>query len=925
MKVDSARQRSVSVDLDAPLPVHPDVRVLKLDNGFTIWVAPRTSDPGNVSMWLHVGSGSLNEDEEQRGLAHFLEHLAFRGSANFPPGGVEESFEALGLRLGRDVNAFTTLHQTTYTVSLPDWDEQSLRLGLQCLSDFACRLELRPDEVGREREVILEEMRAQEGAEARVHDRVVELVLPGSRAARRSPLGLSEVVEGADSAVLFGYYRSWYRPDNSTLLVVGDVEEELVAALVSEYFASWAPVEDPLPDADLGIVAVPGVRAGVVTDPELTEAQVRVVSVWPMEISETVGDLRSRLVEELATWMVNRRLGRLVAGGKAPFREARTTVAPLLDVCTHAKAVAFGPPDRVDDLLASLTRELKRVRDHSFLDRELDAARSALLGAARQGVRSESCRKPDDVLREFNRAVLHGRFPISSHQRMDLAEALLPEIGGDEAQAGVVKRFSSSERLILAITPTASSDSQPIEDELVHLATGVEGEAVDPPTFAELPQRLLESEPDSGSVRRRSEDDELGIESVTLDNGIRLHLREMKEAAERVFLHLTLGGGRIREQPHNLGITMAAALVFSQPATSSMSSVEIRDVLAGMTFSIAGWVDEDTVSIKLAAAPEELEAGMQLIHLLLTRPRLEEALLELWRHRIERYGESRQVSVEAQLAEQALELLTGGDPRFRVITGQEAGSIHLEQAQGWLEEMVANAPIEVAIVGDLGRGQLLDLALRYLGSVTSRPVRAPDLDGLRGLSVQDGPLSSTVEVSTVTPRAAVLNGWRAAPWESAQERRLLLMAEQVLTQRLHREIRDQQGLTYSTECSYSPSKAFPNASMLAAAFYTAPERVEHAARSSRELIESFACEGPTVAEVEAARRHVARLFEDLHRKPQYWSRVLADLDFRGTELSELKTALEQYLACTRGDILTVLQKYVTEQRRIQVVCRPVVS
>ncbi len=268
------------------------------------------------------------------------------------------------------------------------------------------------------------------------------------------------------------------------------------------------------------------------------------------------------------------------------------------------------------------------------------------------------------------------------------------------------------------------------------------------------------------------------------------------------------------------------------------------------------------------------------------------------------------------------DLLTGGDPRFRLVTHEEALSITLDEVDRWLDDVICPAPIELSIVGDISQDTAMGLALRFLGSLPQRPARDQGLDSLRQLRGERGPLESTLEVETVADRAAVLSGWRAAPWSEGRDRELLLMAEQVLMQRLQGELREKRGLTYSANCSFSPSKAYPNASFLSVAFYTSPGRVQEAVGVTRRLVETLADQGPTVGEMETVRKELGDLVKRFFRDPKYWGRVLADLDYHGTRLDDLKTMRERLLAVTGSDLREALQRYIVEERRIQVVCIP---
>ncbi|MHC4817221.1 MAG: M16 family metallopeptidase [Planctomycetota bacterium] len=213
------------IDASQRLPVDPGIdRIATLPNGLEYWIRANRTPPGKVSLILHIQSGSLNESDEQRGIAHFLEHMAFNGSANFAPGEMVKSFEAIGMRFGQHQNAFTSFDQTTYMMRLPDTKKETLRNVLLYFGDVAYRLSLLPDELDQERGVILEEARSRKSVGQRLRDKSIPLIVPGSRVAERMPIGIESVITGAPREQFVSYYRSWYRPGNAVMLVCGDID-----------------------------------------------------------------------------------------------------------------------------------------------------------------------------------------------------------------------------------------------------------------------------------------------------------------------------------------------------------------------------------------------------------------------------------------------------------------------------------------------------------------------------------------------------------------------------------------------------------------------------------------------------------------------------------------------------------------------------
>jgi len=909
-------------NLAAPLPVDPSIKIGKLPNGMQYWIRKHNRPEKKIAVWMHISSGSINEDENQRGLAHFLEHLAFNGSANFPPGEVIKFFESIGLRFGQHQNAFTSFDQTTYQIALPDTKEENLAKGLLFMSDVAYRLSLLPDEVEKERGVVLEESRSRKGASQRIMDRLLPILTPGSRFADRLPIGKEEVIAKAPVEAFKNYYTKWYRPDLTTLMVVGDCDPALIEKQLKAQFEAWKPVAEPAPQADPGILPYDELRAAVITDPELTETEVSAICVGPLTKDHTVGDLRRRLVEQIGSWIVNRRFSELVQKGEAPYQSATVGISPFLNVCTYTNAEASGKPADWEPMLRGLLVELKRAREHGFLEQEFNDARTEILSGAKRAAETEGTWDAQAFLSRMNSAVAQGRKPMAEAQRLKLIEALLPTIQLTEVHEAFRKNFAPANRLVLVTMPEKLDLRIPKKEELLAVANQTEAAEVKALAAKERPKNLLDRDPEPGKIAEQSEDADLKILSVTFENGVRAHLRQMDFKKDQLFATITVAGGEIQETADNRGISDVAALALARPATLKYDSTTIRDLWVGKQISVGGGNGQDTFALSVNGAPKDLQDGLRLAYLLLTQPRVEGPAVKKFKE--EKLQQLAQIStsVEAQISLKINELLSGGDARFRELTPDEVNRADAERSQAWLDLALAKGPIEVSIVGDMDRNQMLDLAARYLGSLPKRDRVLPALDPLRQVQIKPGPHELTVEVETITPRGVVFVGWRGADWHEVRERRILELAGRILSARVREEIREKRGLAYSPGAFARPSKEYKGMGLFGVFFQADPEKSTEAAKVTRELVETFAKDGPTDAEMETVRKQVKNQLETTLKEPGYWNGVLSDLDYHGTKLADVKEVVERMTTYTKEEVREVLQRFVVEDRRVQVLSLP---
>lgn len=913
-----------AVDPKMPLPVDPAIHIGTLDNGVTYWIREHATPPGKISFWLHVASGSVNEADGQEGIAHFLEHLAFNGTQHFPPGELVKFFESIGLRFGQHQNAFTGFNQTTYTLTLPNTEADTIDKGLLYLSDVAFGMLLAPEEIDQERNVILEERRARKGVRQRLVEQILPELLPGSRAARRLPIGLESTIAKVQRDDFKAYYDKWYHPGKVTVLAVGDAPVETIRTAIAKHFGDWQrsePVPDDLP---YGVKPYEASRAIVITDPELTTASVETLAIGPRRMLKTVGDYREYVVQRLGTWIVNRRLQQLVQEGKAPFQSAHVAVSSLFGVATQRGAEADAEPAAWSEALSSLLTEVERARRHGFTPQELANAKTAFLANIEHAAQTESTRDARFFLRMMNRALTKEERPRSAAQSLDLQKQLLPGITLQEVAAAFATAFAPGAKTATVTLPERDDVSVPSQDQVLALVDAAMAKEIEPWQGAEGITALLEEIPEPGAIAERSHDDVLNITSITFENNVRLHYRFMDFKKDNVTVTMTLAGGKIRETEANRGITSLATQPLVKPATSRFSSTALRDYMTGKKVSVSVQQTPDAVRFTVSGTPEALEDGLQLAYLLLHEATIEPASVDLWEQQLLQSIEARRTRVNALTREASLLLLSGNDPRMRAVTPEQvkARVKDIPQAQAWLDRLLQTAPIEVAIVGDMPEDRALALAATYLGSLPQRQRTDPSLTALRQVAGFTGPVERTVEVETITPRARPILMWRSAPWSDVRGRRISYLMARILESRMREEIREKRGLTYSTSTYVRPARVYPAMSALHVQFTADPDKVEEAVRIARSVVETFAADGPTDAEMQTVRTQMKHTIDTMWQEPRFWVNLLANLDYHGTELKTLHGLLDQVLAFTKADVAQAIQQTVQPERFGVVIGQP---
>ena len=918
----SAQRTSAPAGADEPLPTDPALVTGTLDNGLSYVVRRHQNPAGRIAIWLHVATGSLNETDETRGLAHYLEHMAFNGSTHFPPGSLIPFFQALGMTFGRDQNAFTSFEQTVYTLALPDTNPDTIDRGLLYLSDVAFGLTLSPEEIDSERGIILEEKRARAGAGQRVRDAVLARLAPDSRLGRRLPIGTEETIRAMGPDQFREYYQRWYVAANMTVIGVGDIDPATLVAAIGRHFGAAPRVPRPAP-IPAGVSPSAGTRAIVVTDPWLAHVDVsltRIEPAWPPVT--TVAAYRRELVDELGPWILGRRLEAALADGRVTFVSAEAGVSQWATAARLATLRVTAAPDHWRPALTDLITATQQARLYGFTGAEVEEARAAFLARAEQEAQQEPTRPARQLLGRINAAVSRREPIVAASGRLSLHRRLLAGITAEEVSNAFRADFDPGNSIfVLTLPPSAAA---PSETELAGLGRAALELRPAAPVARAAPPALLAAPLPGGTVVEERVHEATGVWSGWLDNGVRVHHRKVEQRQGEAAVIVTLAGGEIEEGSDTRGVTQAAMGAWERPATSRLSSTDIRTLMTGKKVRVRGWSGPDTVTLAVSGDPAALETGLELAYVMLTDPVVEPGVFAQWRE-----GKLREIAERAReprgaLAEALAEAFyPASEARLRPVTVAQVESRTREATQAWLRSLVARAPIEIAVVGDIDRDRARELVARSMGSLPPR-ARIDDktLRDLRSVPRPVGPLRVERVVPTGTDQAQVLDGFFATDVQQVRDSRLLVMATRVLSTRMSRKIREERQLVYSIGARLQMGEAYPGFGILAAQAPTDPAKAGALAEAVAEMFAAFGSDGPRDDELAVARQQLLTFLDEELRAPEFWSGRLATLDYRGLSLDDLARIAADYRGFTAEEIRDAFARYARPEARFRIVVLP---
>ncbi|MCA8959039.1 MAG: insulinase family protein [Planctomycetes bacterium] len=917
---ETARDRVETATDGTPLPKDPDNRYGTLDNGFDYVVRQHDNPPERVTLYLHINTGALNETPSQNGLAHFLEHMAFNGSENFAPGELIPRLSSLGMQFGADSNAHTTRQETVYKLTMPDTEPETIELALTILGDYAGRLLLLDDEIDKERQIILNEKGSRKGWQQRISDAFVEDVFAGSRIAEHTVIGTDEVLKTAPRSEFVDYYDTWYRPELMTLVVVGDVdaldlEKRIQAHFSSSQFTARAEAREP---RGTGIRPTDTARAFVLSDPEMPIARVEAFRLQPgREPIDTLEECRFNEIENLGTEILSRRIAERVQRGEADYMGGRAGVGNLFKEAIMASADVQGVAENWKSMLDQLVEEIDRAVEHGFDENELELAKRETIAAAEAAVERASTRNARAVVESIVGAV-GGDYPIlSAQQNLDLLRSILPTVTVEEIDQVFRDNYSTGAYTYVLSLPE-KGNTLPTSAEILAIAKSAWDRETKVQHKEKIEGPILESLPQPGSITSQSHDDAFDVTTLTLSNGAIVHHRYMDYKKDEATILVTIPGGIIEEDAAHRGLSQAAALV---NATTRLTSTQIRDLMADKKVGVGGGFSMDAYNMSVSGSPRDLVTGLQLLHAFLNDGIIEKSTFDNWKEAAKQQIEAAKTNPGARAMEALARSFLGGDIRQLPLTAEEIDAITIEKAQEW-GRRIFGRPIEIAVVGDLSLEATIPLVTRYFGSLPKVEHSFDMLDALRKIDRVAGPYVERITFDSVTPQSFVLAGYQGCNAKERVDRRQLNFVTLILQERMTKILREEEKLVYSIGCFQQPAEAIPGTGMILAQSPCEPENADRLAQRIIEMMQEFAENGPSADEVETAKKQISNILDTQMKEPAFWLRQLADLDYRGDELSELEGLVEYYQSISPEMVKAVAQKYIRPEAEIRIVASP---
>ena len=915
---------------DAPLPFDPAVVRGALSNGLVYYIRHNEEPRGRGQLSLVVKAGSVLEEDEQRGLAHFVEHMAFNGTARFAKQEIVDYLESIGSSFGADLNAQTGYDHTMYFLEIPTDDPEILETAFQILSDWAYAISFAPDEVELERGVVLEEWRLYQGFSSRFQTNLFPLLFGASRYSDRSPIGLPEILETAPVEQLRAFYERWYRPDLMAVVAVGDFDPALIEAKVRQHFApppegeaaaERAAVADRTDRPRFAVPDNDAPRIDVFTDPEAPGAQLILVRKVAPEAGRDVAALRRAAVEQLAFMMLNARLFERGQAADPPWLwsgTGRSALVEPLDILTFTLVVEQTGVERG---FAALVEELQRVRQHGFTDSELAREKVNLLSEVEHDYTQRDQRRSGQLANRYADHFLSG-IPVPGIEvEWELYQALLPQVSLAEIDALADTWTQPGNTVLLVLGPEGidPSGDGTLAAALQTQLDGADTLVVTPyaDTFDDVP--LLATLPTPGSIAGEEPIESIDAVRWTLSNGITVIAKQTDFRDDEVrFSGYSPGGHSLVSDADHVSAQYAAELVAGS-GVGLHDSVTLEKLLAGKRVSVTPYIGELFEGLNGSASPQDLESLFQLITLYATAPRLDPAYFSTFEARLRSAAEVRPTQPDAVLFDTANTLLSQQHLRRRPLSLALIEELSLERAEAVYADRFADlGDATFVFVGAFDWDELRSLTATYLASLPSAG-RAEQWRDV-GVDPPDGVVEQVVR-SGIEPRSATVWVFAGDAEWSREEALALEVAGEMLGIRLRERVREELGGTYSIQVSASARLLPDHEYQVAIIFGSDPSRAE-------ELADEVAVEldwlrtGGDQGDLDTVKELLRTTREEQLRDNGFWLGQIRAATQRGESLAEIGRFEERLEALTLEQVAAAARRYLPPDRYVRVVLLP---
>ena len=905
---------------ETPLSVDPLVTVGTLENGLTYYIRENTEPENRAFLRLVVNAGSILEDDDQQGLAHFLEHMAFNGTQSYSGNQIIEFLERLGMQFGPDINAYTSFDETVYRLDVPTDDQQTFDTAMNVLYEWAALMTLDPEEIEKERGVIVEEWRFRRGATARMRDEQYPVLFGESKYAERLPIGDIDLIQTFEPAVLERYYRDWYRPELMAIVAVGDFESQDVETQITEVFSQIEPADDPRPREVFEVPPHQETRFVVADDPETSYTTASLYVKRDAEGLVSRDDYRGLLMGQLFSSMFNSRLAEIAREPDAPFLDASVSSGSLVRTEAAAALSAAVEGNTVAPAIEALLVETRRINEHGFTETELERAKQNALRSIEQVYRERENLNSRSFADEYVRAYLENEAIPGIPAERELYQELLPGITLAELNE-LTETYLQEENRVVMVSAVESADLPVVtEAELRQAFERAQLVDVEPYVDRVVADQILPVVPAPGEVVSERELELDGAFAWTMSNGAQVIVYPTEHRADQVLMAAFSPGGTSAVELDRYRSAQYATTFTEQMGYGDFSPPDLERALAGRALSVSPFIDSYEEGLSGSASVEDLETMLQLLHLKMTRPRRDEATFGALKNQFQAVIANQTNQPSFQFSKRFQELYNDGSPRAVPIDSAGIETISIDDVLDIYSERFGDASdFTFVFVGNIDTLRFRQLAERYIASLPG-----PDTDsGWQdvGISRPESTVTDTIRFG-IEPIAEVAVAFYGDYEFSQQSNYRIRALERMLSIRMQEEIREDESGTYGVGVQAVFGQIPEERYGMLITFRADPQRIDELTQSVFGVIDEVRTTVPDQSYVERVQETQRTTFEEGLTSNQFWLGQIEYAVKNGRELDAIEQYLDLVANLQAQAITDTARRLLSNERYVQVTLLP---
>ena len=861
-----------------PVPVDPDVRIGKLDNGLTYYIRYNNWPENRAEFYIAQKVGSLQEDDTQRGLAHFLEHMAFNGTKHFAGNDLLRWCESIGVKFGTDLNAYTSIDQTVYNISnVPTTRESIVDSCLMILWDWADGLLLEQEEIEKERGVIHEEWRLRTSAQMRMLERDLPKLYPGSKYGHRMPIGLMEIIDNFERPFLQQYYEKWYRPDNQGIIVVGDIDVDKVEQKIKDMFGQ---IEKPGADAaKVELEPVPDNAEPIVIIDKDKEQAIDMVSVMfkheavPDEAKNSLLYMLNNYMKNVAFGMLGNRLGEMAQQPDCPFLQAQVSDGNyLLAKTKDALDITVVPKEgQMNEALKAVFAEVLRAAEFGFTATEYGRSQANTLSSLDKTYSNKDKRYNRQFVNEYVSHFLANE-PIPSlddyYQVMKQLVPSLPLEAINETLKQLVPK-SDSNMVVLNFNHEKEGATYPTEEGLLGAIRDARAMKLEAYVDNVKDEPLMTVLPKAGKIKKETKNDKFDYKELTLSNGVKVVLKQTDLKKDQVLLSAEgYGGASLYGLEDHANLSLFDDVVEAS-GLGNFSSTELVKALAGKIAGASLSMSSQRTVVSGSSTPNDVETMMQLVYLYFTNINKDQQSFDQLIKTYEISLKNRLLQPEAVFSDSLTATLSCHNPRNRSLEVADLKNVNYDRILEMAKERTANAgAFTFTIIGNFDEAKLRPLIEQYIASL---PVQKKVMKGKDISTDYKGKVVNDFKHKAETPKAIAVLHWYSKQVPYTLDNLILSqVAGQVLSMVYLKEIREEASAAYTVSAQAGVSRDdFGDAATIYAYCPMKPEKADVAVRIMREAVQNMAktCDADMVQKV---KEYMLKSHADLLKTNAYW-------------------------------------------------------